>query len=109
MSTVAVRVPDSREVREWAIQQGLAQPTRGRLSKDAIVAFNRAHKRFGASAYQRAERVRTHSVKPTKGRTITRNYRVSEARAWAESQGLIAPGLRGRLSREVLDAYILSL
>lgn len=108
MSQIISR-PPSTEVRLWAVANGLASPTRGRLSKYAIAEFNKAHKLWGARAYVQNEKVRRHSVKPAKGRTITRNYVVSDARAWAIENGHCAPGTRGRISREVLDAFVLTL
>jgi len=107
--TAIVATPSSREVREWAVAQGLAVPGRGRLSTDAVAAFNRAHGLWGVRAYRQDEPVRRHSVKPVKGRTVTRNYRVSDARAWAVEHGFSRAGQRGRMSREVLDAFVLSV
>lgn len=99
----------STEVRLWAVANGLASMSRGRLSDHAIREFNKAHGLWGANAYKRDEAMRSHTVKPAKGRSITRRYRVSEARAWAVANGHSEPGQRGRMSRETLDAYVLSL
>jgi hypothetical protein len=109
MRQVVMVKPDSRAVRAWAVENGYAIPGRGRLSVDAVAAFNRAHGMWGARAYSGNDRVRRHTVKPPVGRSITRSYRVSEARAWAVGQGLSMPGQRGRLSSTVLDAYVLAL
>lgn len=107
MSQIISR-PDSTTVRLWAVANGLASVGKGRLSSHAIAEFNKAHGLWGARAYVKSEPVRKHSVKPAKGRTITRNYRVSEAREWAVANGHYAPGTRGRIAASVLDAYILS-
>jgi hypothetical protein len=108
MSQIISR-PTSSEVRLWAVANGLASPTRGRLSAHAIREFNKAHGLWGARAYVKSDKVRTHSVKPEKGRTINRKYRVRDARAWAVENGYCEPGTRGRIAREVLDAYVLTL
>lgn len=108
MSTAAVfKRPTSREVRAFAIRAGLAEPGKGRLSDEAIEAFNKG--RRGMHRYVRSENVQTHTVKPAKGRAVTRNYRVPDARAWAVANGLSKAGQRGRMSTKILDAYILSL
>lgn len=108
MSQIIAR-PDSSVVRLWAVASGLASEGRGRLSSHAIAEFNKAHGLWGARAYVKSEPVRKHTVKPAKGRTITRNYRVSEARDWAVKNGHYAEGTRGRIASSVLDAYILSM
>ncbi len=40
-----VTKPSAADVREWAVAKGLAKPTRGRLPKSAIAAYNAKHKR----------------------------------------------------------------
>jgi hypothetical protein len=104
-----VKRPSSTEVRLWAVANGLASPTRGRLSQHAIDAFNKAHGLFGARRYVRDEPVRRRTVKPAQGRSVTRSFYLADARAWAVKNGHSEPGQRGRLSGAVLDAYVLSL
>jgi hypothetical protein len=108
MSQIISR-PSSTTVRLWAVANGLASQSRGRLSDHAIKEFNKAHGLWGANAYAKDEPVRRHTVKPAKGRSITRSYRVSEARKWAVENGHSEPGQRGRMSKATLDAYVLTL
>jgi len=108
MSQIISR-PSSTTVRLWAVANGLASPTRGRLSDHAIKEFNKAHGFWGANAYSRNEPVRRHTVKPAKGRAVTRSYRVSDARKWAVENGHSEQGQRGRMSKSTLDAYVLTL
>ncbi len=42
--------PTAADVRAWAVEKGLAKPTRGRLSRDAIAAYNKSHKHPFAAA-----------------------------------------------------------
>lgn len=109
MSQVAVIArPRSSEVREFAIKNGLAQPGQGRLSYAAVEAFNKS--RRGVHRYVRDEPVKSHTVKgPRGGAMYTRNYRVSEARAWAVQNGFTHAGARGRIPSAALDAYVLFL
>jgi hypothetical protein len=109
MSQVALVIkPSSREVREFAIREGLAQPGQGRLSRQAIDAFNR--NRRGVHRYVKAEPVARHTVYGPQGGVVrVRNYNREDARAWAVRNGYSAPGARGRLSRGALDAYVMSL
>lgn len=106
--TAVIMRPSSSEVRAFAIENGLAEPGAGRLSKRAIDAFNAS--RRGIHRYVKSEDVARHTVYGPKGGVVrTRNYKRSEARVWAVANGFAHPGSRGKLSVQALDAYIMSL
>lgn len=44
-TATATATPTASDVREWAVRKGLAKPSRGRLSRAAIDAYNARHKR----------------------------------------------------------------
>lgn len=43
MATTTTK-PTAADVRVWAVERGLAKPSRGRLSTSAIDAYNKAHR-----------------------------------------------------------------
>lgn len=96
----------STEVREFAIAEGLAQPGRGRLSKAAVEAFNKANPR--RKYVGQREPVLTLKAKPEKGRTRTRKATASEVREFAVAHGLAKP-TRGRISNEAKRAFVLGV
>lgn len=93
-------------VRAWAREQGMQVGTRGKFSPDLIKAYNAAN----GVKYVEGQHVPTvrHSVKPAKGRTVTRTINPRDARAWAAAAGLTV-GKRGRVPQEILDLYVLNL
>lgn len=98
----ATAAPSS--VRMWARDNGYNVGTRGRLHPDVIKAYNAAH----GLKYREAAHVETveHTVKPQKGRKVTRKVNIAMVREAAREAG-VTVGERGRLPREVLDAYVL--
>lgn len=96
----------ANEVREFAIGEGLAKAGRGRLSKAAIEAYNKANPR--RKYVGQREPVLTLKAKPEKGRTRTRKATASEVREFAVAHGLAKPG-RGRLSNEAKRAFVLGV
>jgi hypothetical protein len=107
MTAIVIR-PSSRELREFAIENGYARSVHGRISDAAIRAFNAG--RNPMHRYVRAENNATHTVFGPRGGVVrTRNYNRDAARAWAVANGYTHSGSRGRLTRDALDAYVMSL
>ena len=92
------------DVREWARENGHKVGTRGRFAPDLIRAFNASH----GLKYREAQHVPTVEVtaKPEKGRKVTRKVNISLVREAALAAG-VPVGKRGRISQEVIAAYVL--
>lgn len=92
------------DVRAWAADNGFTVGKRGKFSRDLISAYNKAH----GLKYRQGEHVPTVKVsaKPAKGRTVTRTVNVAQVRAAAAEAG-VPVGKRGRISPEVMQAYVL--
>ena len=107
MSTTAAKIKASAspaDVREWARANGHTVGTRGRFAPDLIKAFNASH----GLKYREAEHVPTVEVtaKPEKGRKVTRKVNIALVREAALAAG-VPVGKRGRISQEVVEAYVL--
>ena len=91
-------------VRAWATENGIETGSRGRLAPDVIKAYNAKH----GLKYREAQHVETIEVtaKPEKGRKVTRRVNVAMVRDAAREAG-VPVGKRGRISDEVLSAYVL--
>ena len=93
------------EVRAWARENGFEVGARGRLNPEAVAAFNKTHKGFGA--------YREGVQKPVKTKTVRvgrreRTVPVAEAREVLRQAGEPV-GKRGRLSEfQVLRALELT-
>lgn len=94
-------------VRAWLVETGQidASQKRGKFSVEQIASYNSKH----GLKYRQGQFVSTVTVsaKPAKGRTVTRKVNVEQVRAWAIEQG-IEVGARGRLSQDVLAAFVLA-
>jgi hypothetical protein len=92
------------DVRAWARENGHEVGTRGRFAPDLIRAFNASH----GLKYREAQHVPTVEVtaKPEKGRKVTRKVNISLVREAALAAG-VPVGKRGRISQEVIQAYVL--
>ena len=92
------------DVRAWARENGHKVGTRGRFAPDLIRAFNASH----GLKYREAQHVPTVEVtaKPEKGRKVTRKVNISLVREAAAAAG-VPVGKRGRISQEVIQAYVL--
>ena len=92
------------DVREWAADNGYAVGTRGKMPADVIKEYNRAH----GTKYRPGQYVATkpHTAKPAKGRAKTVKVNPAQVREAAMAAG-VEVGKRGRISRDVLDAYVL--
>lgn len=101
---MAFATSGSREVREWAVAQGLSVPKTGRLADDIVAAFDKQHKgkRYAAGHVDRYP----WTAKPEKGRKVTRKINDREVRQAAREAG-VPVGERGALRPEVKDAYVL--
>ena len=107
MSTTAAKIKATAspaDVREWARANGHPVGTRGRFAPDLIKAFNASH----GLKYREAEHVPTVEVtaKPEKGRKVTRKVNIALVREAALAAG-VPVGKRGRISKEVVEAYVL--
>lgn len=107
MSTTVAKIKASAspaDVREWARANGHTVGTRGRFAPDLIKAFNASH----GLKYREAEHVPTVEVtaKPEKGRKVTRKVNIALVREAAAAAG-VPVGKRGRISQEVIQAYVL--
>lgn len=91
-------------VRAWAAEQGIEVGKRGRLAPQVVKAYNASH----GLKYREAQHVETVEVtaKPEKGRKITRRVNVAMVRDAARDAG-VPVGKRGRISEQVLTAYVL--
>lgn len=91
-------------VRAWAAEQGIEVGKRGRLAPEVVKAYNAKH----GLKYKEAQHVETVEVtaKPEKGRKITRKVNVAMVREAALDAG-VPVGKRGRISEQVLTAYVL--
>lgn len=92
------------DVRAWAADNGFTVGSRGRFSGDLIRAYNKAN----GLKYRVGQHVPTRKVsaKPAKGRTVTRTVNMGEVRLAAQLAG-VEVGERGRIKREVIEAYVL--
>jgi hypothetical protein len=102
-----VRVSASPSVvRAWAEFHDLI-PTgqRGRLDHEVIEAYNAKNGlKHVEGKFVKTVKV---SAKPAKGRTVTRTVSIPAVRAAAIAANFAGVGQRGRLSKAVLDAYVL--
>ena len=91
-------------VRAWAAEQGIEAGKRGRLAPQVVKAYNAKH----GLKYKEAQHVETVEVtaKPEKGRKSTRKVNVAMVREAALDAG-VPVGKRGRISEQVLTAYVL--
>lgn len=105
-NATSVRVSASPQVvRAWAESvDAISKGQRGRLGADVISAYNAKH---GLKAVE-ASFVKTVRVtaKPAKGRSVTRTVNIAAVRAAANAAG-VTVGLRGRINKAVLSAYVL--
>ena len=92
------------DVRAWARENGHEVGTRGRFAPDLVRAFNASH----GLKYREAQHVPTVEVtaKPEKGRKVTRKVNIALVREAALAAG-VPVGKRGRISQEVIQAYVL--
>lgn len=103
-------------MRDYLVRLGLAKPSRGRYGKDAIEAALAARKAFGENVFAepvkaapKAKVEKPAVVRQASGPkvTITRDaYDPKAVRQWAEAEGLVEKGKRGRLPSVVLAKYL---
>lgn len=107
-ATAVANRPSAADVRAWAIEQGITEGfgSRGRISPALAAAFNKGKR--GNARYAEKAHVPTLEVtaKPEKGRSVTRRVTVEQVRKAAQAAG-VKVGKRGRLSQDVLRAYVL--
>jgi len=105
--------------REYLISLKLAQPGRGRYSKEARAALDKAKADgmvFDKTAAELAKEARLN--KPKKVRKTTQvakevrpsqdSYDAKAVRAWGEQTGAIEKGKRGKLPTALINAYLAS-
>jgi hypothetical protein len=101
--------------RQYLVSLGLARDGRGRFSAEAKQALVKAKAdgvAFAPTATQIAKETRV--VKPKRvvravaavERPDKDSYEVKQVRSWAERKGLVAKGMRGKLSHDVIRAYL---
>lgn len=104
------------QVREWAKAHNVdAGGKRGRLPKETIAAFDKAHPKAPYAAGTRSDGMvkvsGSREVSNGKGGTrkvpFSRQVNVTEARAWGNSNGFTL-GERGRIPAEVLKAFAIA-
>lgn len=103
--------------REWLISQGLAKAGRGRYSKEARDALNKAKAEGMAFDLTQAEIAKLERVSKPKrvAKTVQTvkevrpsqdTYDAKAVRAWGERQGMIERGKRGKLPTALINAYL---
>jgi hypothetical protein len=104
--------------REYLVSLGLAKEGRGRFSAEAKNALDKAKKSgmvFDKTAAEIAKEERASRPKreskpkvsvPKKTQPITGSYDAKVVREWAENKNLIEKGKRGKLSNDVMEAYL---
>lgn len=100
--------PSAQDVREWAREQGITEGfgERGRISPEVVRAFNkgkRGNARYVETAHSPTVTV---TVEGKRGKMISRDVNLASVRQAALDAG-VPVGERGRLSREVIRAYVL--
>lgn len=99
--------PKRSDIRAWLNDNGHTQGARGRFTPAGVAAWNAAHPfaRYNANTPAHVHTV-TVSVKPAKGRTITRKVSPIEVRAAAKAAGHDV-GQIGRLKQSTFEAFVL--
>ncbi|AXH49319.1 Lsr2-like DNA bridging protein [Streptomyces phage Blueeyedbeauty] len=104
--------------REWLVSQGLANPGRGRYSKDARAALDKAKAggmKFDLTPAEKAKLERANKPKkekkasvqtPKEVRPSQESYDAKAVRAWGEQTGAIEKGKRGKLPTALINAYL---
>src|SRR5690606_22653787 len=102
---MAFKTASPAQVRAFAAEKGFQVGARGKFSDELVKAFNTEHR---CTPYRAGQFVPTekHTVKPEKGRKVTRTINLSEVRAAAREAG-VQVGARGRIPTQVKDAYVL--
>ncbi len=104
-NTAAPRIASADEVRVWAVEKGLAKPTRGRLSNGAVEAYNKAHKsrQYTPGVAPEPTMVVQVEAKDKNGRKRQRKVSVPLA-ALRTVEGV---GKRGKVSQAVAREYVI--
>lgn len=103
--------PTADAVREVARKRGIKVSPRGRLSMQAIEAYNKGRKPENQYTPTWDQPLPLLTIKGRKtdkaGRTVSATYRITapELRAWARDNGFPELPERGRLPQAVMDAY----
>ena len=101
-STVSVSSADT--VRAWAVEQGLAKPTRGRLSKAAIEAFDAQHPKAPYQAGFKPEPTMTVAV-PAKDKNGRKRKPRQVTVPLAALRAVEGVGKRGKVSEAVAREF----